>query len=281
MNRLLSCNSCDHLWTGSSELPDGPMHCPRCGAHVCACGCGANLDDQRSDARWKARSCYMSLQRSAGATTPSAKANVARTRGRVGGRGGNVADLDQARDLQAASVEKDRWTRIVREQITRTLVGTEAFHADDCDALGVPVEHCNLIGLEIAAFRNRGLMESTGVYRKVSHKAAKGRKAPVYRITSKGRRDLTVGVDVSRGPVGSLPPESTTVAGIHPGGQSAQVNTGAPTSKESGRATNPPVPSASDETGGSPESVTGPSGEPARLFDDSPPSAYDPWRDAA
>jgi hypothetical protein len=59
-------------------------------------------------------------------------------------------------------------------------------------------------------------MESTGVYRKVSHPAANGRKAPTYRITAKGRAKL-VGVGVGNG--SDSPPRSYGVgaASTHSG----------------------------------------------------------------
>jgi hypothetical protein len=120
-------------------------------------------------------------------------ANKARTG--VGSRGGNVRSVQEARDLQSEQRAKRDWAAAIDEQIRRALIETGYFHADDLDPLGVPPEHCNLKGSRSAWFRNKGFMESTGVYRKVSHPAANGRKAPTYRITTKGRAKL-VGVDV-------------------------------------------------------------------------------------
>lgn len=211
-HRLLTCDTCDHIWTASSDPPDHPVHCPRCGAHVCACGCGANLGDQRSTARYKARSCYMSLARAGGETPRAVSAHISRTRDRVGARGGDVRSVQEARGIQEEEPEKARWTLIVREQIARTLLDTGYFHADDVDPLGVPEQHCNIIGSQIASFKNRQLMEPTGAVRKVTHRAANSRKAPIYRITAKGRKELTVGVgsDNREGNSGLRIPEPST-----------------------------------------------------------------------
>ncbi len=115
----------------------------------------------------------------------------------VGSRGGNVRTLDEARDVQVEVKAKRDWAGAIDEQIARTLLATGAFHADDLDELCVPPEHANTKGLRIGSFSQRKLMESTGVYRTVSHAAANARKAPVYRITKKGRRELSKLVGVS------------------------------------------------------------------------------------
>jgi hypothetical protein len=159
-----------------------------------------------------------------------------------GSRGGNVRDLDTARDLQAHVKAKRDWSGAIDEQIRLTLLETGYFHADDLDELRIPPEHVQLKGTRSAWFRNQGFMEKTGAERKVSHKAANGRKAAIHRITPKGRQALTVGV--GGGSAEALSP-SASAAGhsLHPGEQSAP--TGAPSPKGSDRATNPPVPSAS------------------------------------
>jgi len=115
----------------------------------------------------------------------------------VGSRGGNVRDLDMARDLQAQVKDKRDWRDAIDEQIRRTLLETEYFHSDDLDVLGIPPEHVQLKGTRSAWFRNQGFMEKTGDERKVAHKAANGRKAPIHRITSLGREKL-VGIGLSR-----------------------------------------------------------------------------------
>lgn len=213
MNRLLNCNTCDHIWTGPSEAPEEPVNCPRCDAHVCACGCGANLGTQRSNAIYKSRACAMSLRRAGNGTTRAAKANTSRTRERVGSRGGNLRSVGEAREAQESSKEKARWTLIAREHIARTLTTTGYFHADDMAPLGIPEQHCNVIGSQIASYVNRKLMKKVGE-RKCSHKAANGRKAAIYRITDLGR-DRLVGISTG------VPSPQGTEGGLSPAGTSA------------------------------------------------------------
>jgi hypothetical protein len=83
--------------------------------------------------------------------------------------------------------------------MARTLLETGYFHADDLFDLGVPPEHDAIKGSQTAAFVCRGHMVKAGE-RKCSHKAANGRKAKIYRITTKGRAKL-VGTTA-----GALPP---------------------------------------------------------------------------
>jgi hypothetical protein len=60
----------------------------------------------------------------------------------------------------------------------------------DLDVLEVPSAHANVKGSQTGSFRSQGFMEETGVERKVAHAAANGRKASIFRITEKGRREL-------------------------------------------------------------------------------------------
>jgi hypothetical protein len=115
-----------------------------------------------------------------------AQAALQRVSDGTGSRGGNVRSIQEARDLQ--EVHKPEWSARIREHIARTLLETGFFHADDLDVLQVPVAHCNLKGAQIGGFRARGLMLKTGTERVVSHPAANWRKAPVFRISAKGRR---------------------------------------------------------------------------------------------
>ena len=137
-----------------------------------------------------------------------------------GSRGGNVRHVQEARELQEQSKEKARWTLIAREHIARTLLETGFFHADDMAPFGIPEEHCNVIGSQIASFRNRKLMMAVGE-RKCQHKAANGRKAKIYRITDLGRKELagvSAGVPSPQGTEGSHP--ALTGTSVHPGEQS-------------------------------------------------------------
>lgn len=188
-----------------------------------------------------------------------------------GSRGGNVRDLDEARGLQEEQKEKARWTLIVREQIIRTLLGTGYLHADDLDDLGVPPAHCNVRGSQMGSFRSCGYMEKTGVERKVSHAAANGRKAPIYRITAKGRRELPRLLK-------DLAGSSADVSSLR--GDEGVCSTPLGVSTASG-----------DEgsSAGPPQAVRQlPAEESARPFepmtlieDERPPSAYDPFSEAA
>jgi hypothetical protein len=164
---------------------------------------------QRADAEFCSDACrsrYKNERRRQGAASTT---RVSAQESGQGSRGGNVRDLDEARGLQEEQKEKARWALVVREHIASTLLETGYFHCDDLDALGVPPAHCNVKGSQIGSFRSRGLMEKTGQERKVSHVAANGRRAPIYRISAKGRKELSkmlvgvgVGVPVSQGPGG-------------------------------------------------------------------------------
>jgi hypothetical protein len=101
-------------------------------------------------------------------------------------------------------------------QIARTLLATGRFHVDDLDDLNLPPAAFEVRGTLVNSIRSRGVMESTGVYRKVAHAAANSRKAPIYRITSKGRQELSklVGVDVN---VPRLDQVAVRGVGVDPG----------------------------------------------------------------
>jgi hypothetical protein len=101
-----------------------------------------------------------------------------------------VRSVEEARDLQTASKALDRWRLVMELQIHRTLLETGHFHVDDLDALDLPPEAFEVRGTLVNAIRRTDVMESTGIYRKVAHAAANARKAPIYRITEKGRKEL-------------------------------------------------------------------------------------------
>jgi hypothetical protein len=61
---------------------------------------------------------------------------------------------------------------------------------DDLDCLNLPAEAFKVRGTLVSSVRRSGVMRSTGVYRKVSHKAANGRPAPIYAITPESRTEL-------------------------------------------------------------------------------------------
>ena len=140
----------------------------------------------KANAVYFGRSHYMTLKRAADAGVAPPNAHATRTR--VGSRGGNVRSIEHARELHESF--KGDWTEKVRLHMARTLVETGALHADDLDALQVPAAHANIAGSQFGSFCSRGLMEPTGVERKVAHAAANFRKGKIFRITEKGRREL-------------------------------------------------------------------------------------------
>jgi hypothetical protein len=199
---------------------------------------------------------------------------VGEVSGAVGSRGGNVRDLDTARDLQAQVKAKRDWSGAIDEQIRLKLVGTATVHANDLDGLDVPAAHRNLIGTRMARYCNKGWMEPTTERRKVTHPAANGRKNPVYRITRKGWRELTVGVGIYGGaleeadgdqPVSS--PVRPPTVGVDPG--EPQSPTGAPSPKGPGGGTNKPDSNrcASATTGESPAVTSQAAGDSARPYE--------------
>jgi len=191
-----------------------------------------------------------------------------------------VRDLDTARELQGQVKAKRDWSGVIDEQIRLKLVGSAVVHANDLDGLGVPPEHRNLIGTRMARYANKGWMEATTERRKVEHPAANGRKNPVYRITRKGWQDLTAGL----GAPGKHPRDASSQGPecVQPG-EPQRRPTDAPPPKGADRSVNKPepVPSVGKDAGAG-SGVTSHALEPApRLFEDSPPSQYDPWKDAA
>lgn len=101
--------------------------------------------------------------------------------------------VEHARRLHESSDEKARWSLAIREQIRKTLVRTGTVHADDLFELGVPEEHRNLVGAQLARCVNVKLIEEVG-RRKCEHPAANGRKAGVYKPTELGKKRLGAGL---------------------------------------------------------------------------------------
>jgi hypothetical protein len=167
---------------------------------------------------------------------------------REGIRGGNVRSVQEARDLQA-TFKADLSTRI-REAIVAALDRGQ-YHADDLAALDIPAEHLNCVGSQVALLVRQGVMKKVGMRRNRAA-ASNARWSGVYEYESNGRKKL-VGVDAgvpsSQGTDGSLGP-TRECASVDPGERSG---------------------------------VTSHAPEPARLpgFDDAPPSAYDPYSEAA
>ncbi len=229
--------------------------------------CGKHLVTHRADARFCDESCRTRWKNEHRRKQGIPDTRVNGQGNGVGSRGGNVRDLDTARDLQAQQKEKRDWRDAIDEQIRWVLLETGYCHADDLDPLGVPPQHCNLKGTRLAWFRNQGFMEKTGAERKVAHKAANGRKAPIHRITPKGRRELTSGVGVSHGAASREAEDSVAgQAGIHPGGQHAtRVSADVPDGTGSS-SPNPPVQGVDVHSGGAPDVTSYASGDAARTL---------------
>jgi hypothetical protein len=188
--------------------------------------------------------------------------------GGVGARGGHVRSVEEARDLQTASPVLDRWRLVMEEQIARTLLATGRFHVDDLDDLNLPPAAFEVRGTLVNSVRRRGLMESTNVYRKVAHAAANGRKAPIYRITSKGRQELSKLVGVGSG--GDRCPVRSGLSTALPVRESlANASTVDPGESNGGRGT----PGPADHVVSSPDPLQLGIPESPRLFDYDRPEA--------
>jgi hypothetical protein len=167
--------------------------------------------------------------------------------------------LDDARGLQEEGKTSSEWALIARERVMRRLLEAGSFTADELFSLGIPEHYRKSVhGLVTAYFRGKQpYMEEAG-RRKSERPERKGAKNTVFRITAKGRRELPgllkgLTVGVSAGGMAPRQGESLSrgrekpLAGADPGGQSAP--TGVPPSEESGRDTDPSVPSASVQSG--------------------------------
>lgn len=178
--------------------------------------CGKRLITHRSDARFCGKDCnnvWHNRQRRRDAATDK---HLTGGSGGVGSRGGNVRSVDEARILQSESKERDRWRLVMEIQIHRTLLSTGFFHVDDLDALEAPGFAIEGRGTLVNAVRQRGHMKSTNVQRKVAHPAANARKAWIYGITAKGRRELPKLLEAVR----------VEIAGVHTAAASGAVDGG-------------------------------------------------------
>lgn len=185
----MNCGCCSRAWTVPAEKPEGPVHCPNCEAHICACGCGTHLIGMRADSVFNAPSHREALRRAGWSTTAAATAHRAVT-------GATIHPLAEVRTEQEQVKEKARWALIVREHMARTLLETGFFHADDLDPLGIPEEHRNIAGSQSGGFVARGVMTEIG--RRASAKPSRKKaKSAIYEITEKGRAELTKLVGLS------------------------------------------------------------------------------------
>jgi hypothetical protein len=255
--------------------------CDQCGKHLITHRADARFCDERCRARWNYKH-----RESATATD----IRITPAEGGVGSRGGNVRSVSEARELQSASKELDRWRLIMEQQVFRTLLSTGYFHVDDLDCLDLPPAAFEVRGTLVNRVRAKGWMQRSGAERKVAHKAANARKAPIYRITTKGREELPTLVGNNSGEGGSSSvaaavvsdeiPVADTLPGALPGGS---AHTSAPGSSDQ---TLVGVDGEQDSRSvvrkaGSGASVHPDESEALPLFEDSAPSAYDPYSEAA
>jgi hypothetical protein len=215
--RSMECGRCGAEWTvPRAERPGAAVHCPYCEAHICGCGCGADLSEMRADAVFSSEAHSKRLKLVASAERAPKK---------------TVAD---ARALQEDA--KAHWSMVVDEAILRHFKAdpTGTLHADDLESLGIPDAHRNCIGSQFAKWVNRGRMVGCG-RRKSEIPTRNAAKSNEYRITQKGR-DLiagpgsessgevapTAGSGEDHGVGPAAPPSSDTVP------TSAEVATDAP-----------------------------------------------------
>jgi hypothetical protein len=231
--------------------------CPSCGVlgePICACGCRSSLSDLRSDAVYRSEACAKRLQR--------------RGRPDVDPTG---HPLQTVRDEQATKKHNRDLGGLIRQAILDRIKTTGECFADDLVDLYPEGEVGTCRRLATAQF---GSMVASGLIREKERRrstipARKGAKSGVYVFTEEGRATL----------VGN----SGGTSGASSGGRAAvsgeKASTGVPGSPNQDGVTSSPTPSPVAE--GS-EASSSPSGEPvARLFEDSPPSAYDQLKDVA
>jgi hypothetical protein len=94
--------------------------------------------------------------------------------------------LNLVRGDAEESDEKARWTLIVREQITRTLMATGYFSVNDLEPLGIPAEHVNVCTSQIGSFASSRYMAKL-TWHKSERVSRKGGPYWTFRITEHGR----------------------------------------------------------------------------------------------
>lgn len=198
------------------------------------CGwCGKELVGKRPHAEYCDSSCRASA-----------------TRWRQSRSGGDQETLTSAATPPIALIRadqeaaKDHWTTIVREGIIDRLRAnpTQPFHADDLEPLGIPDEHRNLIGSQIAKLVNQKWMVECG-RRKSTVSSRNGAKSNEYRLTELGR-DRISGLDA--GALQIEAPATTSSASVE-SGDGQPVEHPGDQAKASG-APNPPALDASPES---------------------------------
>lgn len=218
----MSCDNCGYIWRVPAGMPESVLECSMCELPVCACGCGGDLSPMREGARFTDRSHAERLRRAEGGEPRATKSHITSTH-----------PLDDVRSEQDQA--KSRWSAIVREGVIQALIADrDGFHADDLESLGIPDEHRNVIGSQIAKLVKEGCIQECG-RRKSRHSSRNGAKSNVYRMTAlgwqkfvgvgAGVRDVTSAHSGERGvgtpiesrdplPSGSAPPSSDSAPPI-------------------------------------------------------------------
>lgn len=230
----------------------------------------------------------------------------------IGSQRVDAHSLQLVREDQAAKKHNRDLGGLIRQAIIDRIKTTGECFADDLVGLYPEGEVANCRRLATAQF---GSMVASGLIREKERRKSKfatrkGGKSGVYIFTQKGREQL---VGNSSGRCGdSLPAavsdEAPVADGVLTGGSAqvsvpdssdqplAEVNAGRPESQERdglGKAdeeagvhlgkSSAAVSRQPQGSGGFPANQTSSAAaaEPPCLFDDTPPSAYDPWKDAA
>jgi hypothetical protein len=159
--------------------------------------CGTPLIVHRRGARFCDDSCknaWHNRQRRNSDASPSKRLED----GRVDDTHAIRAIRDQHEDAKA------HWSLVVDEAIVRHFKADPSgvFHADDLESLGIPDDHRNVIGSQIAKWVNRRRMVECG-RRASAVPSRNGAKSNEYRLTERGAR-LIAGLDTEN-------PEGTAV----------------------------------------------------------------------
>jgi hypothetical protein len=203
--------------------------------------------------------------------------------------------LVDARAEQEASDLNSKLGQLVYQAIIDHLAKHGEVHADDLEGY-YPPEHrdrCRKLAPgQLGSLRGRKYIQPTKEYRKSKVKARKGAKSWVYIFTLKGRG--LVGVGGGFAAAVSLSGGAATGHSPHSGESPARVTTGVASSKGARVGSSPSPTGASSDPGGQGPPASSapltdrsvgepcPTPEPVPLFEEEkPPSAYDPFSEAA
>jgi hypothetical protein len=166
-------------------------------ATVQTCGwCGADLTGKRSHARYCGAPC---------------RAEASRWKH---GRSGDAEKAHESADTPPIALireeheaAKAHWSMVVDEAIVRHFRRdpTGTFHADDLEPVGIPDDHRNVIGSQIAKWVNRRRMVECG-RRASTVPSRNGAKSNEYRLTERGRA-LVAGQGSDKTPEGAAWPD--------------------------------------------------------------------------